>query len=433
MKRPVLIVGSAPRITIPIARSLHRHGVCVEVASFSAIEPPPRSRAVFDFFRLPSPDHQTHNQSSPFLKSLTRLISQRRYDMLIPANDPALALVSELDAPLRELLYVACPPPRVVQRVLNKSITLDIARSAGIRTPSTYRVSNAAELEALSSELRFPVVAKPCNKSDEMDFKVRYIPNYELLHKALETEDDFGSKLLLQEFAEGDGVGIEVLMHCGQAIAIFQHRRLKEVPASGGVAAVAIAESLEPMLVDQALALLRALEWEGVAMVEFRHDRARRQSFLLEVNGRYWGTLALAVGAGVDFPWYEWQIAHGEKPAAPLDYSVGARWRWSAGYIRRWHDLAKSLASKVLEHPAGLKELVPSFGDLSARDAIWNIADPMPAVAELLRTTKDLAVSDIHGVMRALRSITPGNQIPRAAGREKAVGKASGKENGRPL
>lgn len=403
MKRPVLIVGSTPRIAIPIARSLHRHGVRVEVASFSAVEAPPRSNAVADFIRLPSPYHQSDSRSPTFVEFLTRLISQRQYDMLIPANDPALVAVSEHDASLRELLYVACPTPPVVQRVLDKSLTLEFARSAGVPAPSTYRVCNVLELEALSHQIRFPVVAKPYHKSSEMDFKVRYFQTYEMLHQALADDDQLGGKLLIQEFAKGDGVGVEVLMHHGEPVAIFQHRRLKEVPAGGGVAAVAIAEPPEPMLVEQSISLLRALEWEGVAMVEFRYDHSQRQSSLMEVNGRYWGTLALPIQAGVDFPWYEWQIAHGEKPSVPLHYSIGSRWRWSAGYISRWNDLFKSAAKTAVRHPAALKELLPSFADLSARDALWDSADPMPAIIEPLRTVRDLAIYNLKAIFRALR------------------------------
>jgi predicted ATP-grasp superfamily ATP-dependent carboligase len=403
VKRPVLLLGAVPRITVPIARSLHRHGVRVEVASFSSIEPAPRSTAISGFLRLPSPEKQTDAQPST-LTQLARLISERQYDMLIPVNDPALVFISEHDAPLRELLYVACPPPEIVQKVLNKLLTVEFARSAGIHTPSTYRVSNVSELQGLADQLRFPLVAKPYDKSGEMQFKVRYFQTYQSLHQALADDEELGSRLLLQEFVEGDGVGIEVLMHHGEAVAIFQHRRLKEVPASGGVAAVAIAESPEPMLVDQALKLLRVLEWEGVAMVEFRYDPAQRRSALLEVNGRYWGTSALPIQAGMDFPWYEWQIAHGEKPSVPATYSMGARWRWSAGYIDRWNGLAKSLARKALQHPALLKELVPSLSDLCSRDALWDFADPMPAILELLRTARNLAVSDVQSIVRALHS-----------------------------
>ena len=146
-------------------------------------------------------------------------------------------------------------------------------------------------------------------------------------------------------------------------------------------------------------------------MVEFRHDRAQRLTSLMEVNGRYWGTLSLAIEAGVDFPWYEWQIAHGEKPAVPLSYSTGARWRWSAGYITRWRELAKTSISAALKHPAGLRELVPSLADLSARDALWDAADPVPAIGELARTVRDLAISDLKGMVRALRPVRRRNGI----------------------
>ena len=138
-------------------------------------------------------------------------------------------------------------------------------------------------------------------------------------------------------------------------------------------------------------------------MVEFRYDPAQHKSFFMEVNGRYWGTLALPIHAGIDFPWYEWQIAHRKKPAVPLNYSVGVRWRWSAGYIRRWHGLVRNLASNASHHPEELKDLLPPYGDLRARDALWDSSDPVPAIVEPFRTMKKLAVSDIKQIMRAVR------------------------------
>ena len=399
MRRPVLIVDVEPRITIPIARSLHKHDVPVDLACFGPDERPLRSRAISGFVSLPDPHRQPH----AFVEELVRTISNRGYDMLIPATDAALETITRYDANLRQLLYVACPPAEVVQRVLNKSLTLELARKAGIRVPQTYRLSNVGELERVSDQLRFPMVAKPYHKSGETDFKVRHFENYDSLRRALEDDAELGSRILLQEFAAGDGVGIEALMHDGQPVAMFQHRRLKEVPATGGAAAVAISEPLDSLLVDQALALLRALEWEGVAMVEFRYDRNQKQSALMEVNGRYWGTVALPIRAGVDFPWYEWQIAHGEEPTISPSYSVGICWRWSAGYVRRWHGLAKNSARKASRRPMTLKELVPSFKDLAARDAIWDAADPMPAITDSLRTLKHLADSDFGAILRAIR------------------------------
>src|SRR5207302_5617931 len=170
---------------------------------------------------------------------------------------------------LRSIVHVDCPPPNIVQRVLNKSLTLEAAKRCGIRVPSIYQLSNVVELDALSGKLQFPVVVKPYHKSSETDFKVRYFDNFEKLRRAMEVDETLGQHILLQEYCPGVGVGLEMLVHNGEILATFQHRRLKEVPSTGGAAVLAVAEMPDPELRDQAIALLRALEWEGVAMVEF--------------------------------------------------------------------------------------------------------------------------------------------------------------------
>jgi predicted ATP-grasp superfamily ATP-dependent carboligase len=396
MNRPVLIIGVEPRITLAIARSLHRHGIVVDVGSLATSDPRLHSRAVNDFLRI--------NGVSPaaVAEELMRLIGQRGYDMLIPATDAALALISENDASLRRFVRVACPQAEVVQRVLNKSVTIDFARRVGIRVPECYAISDAGQLSGIGPRLAFPIVAKPSHKSKETDFKVRYFHSYESLSQAFRDDPHFGQRVLLQEFAPGDGVGIEMLIHGGEPLVTFQHRRLKEVPASGGAAAVAVSEAVEPILADQALTLLRSLEWEGVAMVEFRFDRQSKRSALMEVNGRYWGTLALPLHAGVDFPWYEWQLAHGERPEVPTDYPAGVRWRWTAGYLRRWHGLLLTSLPKVLRRPAALKELFPSIKDLGSADAVWKWDDPRPAVEESFRQTAHLVAVDAGSVLKKL-------------------------------
>ncbi len=396
MNRPVLILGVEPRITLAIARSLNRHGIGVDVASLSVSDLRLHSRAIDDFVRLRGP------LPASAVDELVRLIAQRRYDMLIPATDAALALIGENETNLRGLVRLACPRAEVVQRVLNKSVTIDFARRAGIRVPESYAISDSCQLEALAAQLRFPIVAKPSHKSKETDFKVRYFQNYEKLSQAFRDDSHFGQKVLLQEFVRGDGVGIEMLIHNGEPLVTFQHRRLKEVPANGGAAAVAVSEPVDSMLAEQAFALLRVLEWEGVAMVEFRFDRQAKRSALMEVNGRYWGTLALPLRAGVDFPWYQWQLAHGQRPDVPADYPAGVRWRWTAGYLRRWHGLLLSSLPKVLRRPVTLKELLPSVTDLSSADAVWRWDDPWPAVEESFRQAAHLIGGDAASALRKM-------------------------------
>jgi protein-tyrosine-phosphatase len=149
---------------------------------------------------------------------------------------------------------------------------------------------------------------------------------------------------------------------------------------------VAVAERVDLELYRRSLALLRALEWEGIAMVEFRHDRSQGKVALMEVNGRYWGTLSLAIQAGIDFPWYQWQIAHGERVEAPSSYKIGLGWRWTAGYVRRFRGLAVA-AIKPGSSVNWRSDFFLWFLDFSPRlrDALFSIHDPWPALEEVLR------------------------------------------------
>ena len=98
-------------------------------------------------------------------------------------------------------------------------------------------------------------------------------------------------------------------------------------------------------LADHAIALLRELEWEGPAMVEFRYDSNSGSPVLMEVNGRYWGSLPLSCQAGIDFPFYSWQLVHDQKPSPPASYKSGLRMRWLAGDIFRLSGVARQWKS----------------------------------------------------------------------------------------
>ncbi len=319
--------------------------------------------------------------------------------MIFPVGDLALAALAEYYHELSSLLYVGCPPPHVVERVLNKSLTLEAARKCGITVPTTCRAASVAELESVASKLRFPVVAKPSEKGGK-NFRVQYFQTLQSLLAAMENKRV--GPALLQEYWSGVGVGIEMLVHGDECVAIFQHRRLKEAPSTGGVAAMAISEAPDPALAEAAWKLLRTLEWEGPAMVEFRVDHAQGTSVLMEVNGRYWGSSSLPILAGVDFPFYHWQLAHGQKPGVPPEYTIGLRWRWLPGCLERLRGLMTRSTSRIGPAPSRWKEIVQFPADLSPaiREALWSWKDPVPFFAELAKTLRDIVAADLRWLFR---------------------------------
>jgi protein-tyrosine-phosphatase/predicted ATP-grasp superfamily ATP-dependent carboligase len=395
--RPVLILGASPRVSIPMARSLQRAGIPVEIASFQPEEHDISSRAIRQFHRLPA----RRQDPAAFTQALLALVRERQFDTILPGGDPALAALSDLYEELRPLVHVGCPPPRSVERVLNKSLTLEAARQCGIRVPFSCTVSSMEELESIAPQLRFPVVAKP-EKKGAAAFRIFYFSNLPelataLAHKAL-------GSVLLQEYCPGVGVGVEILIHRGECVAKFQHRRLKEAPVTGGVAIFAVAEEPDPELLASSMALLRALEWEGVAMVEYRVDRGNKASALMEVNGRFWGSVSFPISAGVDFPLYYWQVLHGERPNVPPQYSVGMRWRWSPGYVDRMQSILFRNAGQIGPRPSIARELLRAPLDFSpfVKEALWSWSDPLPFFAEAARMVWSFVAAVSKSVLRRL-------------------------------
>jgi predicted ATP-grasp superfamily ATP-dependent carboligase len=186
---------------------------------------------------------------------------------------------------------------------------LEIAQKCGIRVPKTAVVSNSEQLPEFVNAIPFPWISKPSAKQQRGgEFKSRVVKTLPEVAKNFPAAREFDPPMLLQEYCRGVGVGVEILLHNGECVAVFQHRRLQELPYGGGVAVTAVAEPPDPSLVHSCLDLLRALRWNGIAMVEFKVNPADGQAVLMEVNGRYWGTISLPVIAGIDFPLYHWKL-----------------------------------------------------------------------------------------------------------------------------
>lgn len=399
-RRPVLIMGWIPRIVLPIARSLRRHGIAVDLVSFLPYRRI-RSTAIREFRSIPRPDLD----GGGFVEQLRRFIVERGHDMLVPTDDWMLTAVVEHYDSLADLLRVACPPPAITRQVLQKTETLRIAAECGIQVPKTLVVWSSSELHDQLGLLPFPWVVKPAWRETRPEkLKSCVLAATDEVIRRFPAGLNFSPPMLVQEHCSGVGVGLEALMHRGQSIALFQHRRLKEMPYTGGISVTAVADPLNENLIKHSLALLRALQWEGVAMVEFKIS-AEGRVVLMEVNGRYWGTIGLPISAGVDFPWYHWQVVHDEAPEVPTSYRMGAKWRSTVDYIWRLHtlvDLAQAGSSRARDVLWNdLRQLPWDFG-WSVRDATFRAFDPFPFVREMSRATKHIFVDASVRISRAL-------------------------------
>lgn len=108
-------------------------------------------------------------------------------------------------------------------------------------------------------------------------------------------------KAIVQGYVEGVGIGVFLLRWNNEIVLKFMHRRLHEMPHTGGASSFRESWHHDRILHDAEIKL-SYIGWEGVAMIEYRWDPVTDKFYLMEMNLRFWGSIHLALYAGADFP-----------------------------------------------------------------------------------------------------------------------------------
>jgi protein-tyrosine-phosphatase len=139
-------------------------------------------------------------------------------------------------------------------------------------------------------------------------------------------------------------------------------------------------------------------------MVEFKYRRSDSTAVLMEVNGRFWGSLSVSMQSGLNFPLYAWQLAHHEQPKVPSQYRIGLRVRWMKGELHRLHRIVFQSSCQTSSWKSRFRELANFVFDLqpSTKDMLWSFSDPVAAFLELKSTVQELAVNDVKGLIRKI-------------------------------
>jgi len=277
-------------------------------------------------------------EPSSFSEAILRIVSEEEVSLVLPMTEGALIAI----LPLREQLAPAVIPfPDLdsFSALSDKQRLLEEASKLGIAIPNQQVIANRADLGSLDLSLvSFPVVLKPSrsigvSRGAREKVVVSYAESPDELRRKVGTLSAAAFPLLVQQRIVGPGTGIFLLLWNGEERAVFAHKRLCEKPPSGGVSVYRESIPVDEDLLEKSRALLQCFNWQGVAMVEYKRDLSSGRPYLMEVNGRFWGSLQLAIDAGVDFPRLLASCALGEESGPPPKYQVGVRSRWWWGQV----------------------------------------------------------------------------------------------------
>jgi len=349
----------------------------------------------YAFADVPVPDPL--EAPGAYRDAIRRLIDEEKTHVLVPISEASLLSLLPLQGTVDGLTLPFTTIDRFL-RICDKREVLAAAPEVGIATPHQTVLESAGDLHRPGGGVALPVVVKPARSivgdADQLHkTRVRHARTMDELREIVCSTPTRGFPLLLQRPVRGPGVGVFLLVWEGDVLAAFCHRRIREKPPSGGVSVFRESIPLGAGLLHRSRRLLERFDWQGVAMVEYKIDAETGIPHLMEVNGRFWGSLQLAVDSGVDFPSLLVAAACGESLRPELGYRTGVRSRWwwgevdhLVGVLRNGGDGARGQAgngARASSWGAGRSAL---RGWLTpGRNEILRWRDPRPFIQETAR------------------------------------------------
>ena len=383
-RRRVLILDAHSNQALACVRSLGRGGYDVLVASHRRWPLGAWSRYCVGQYRL-------SGQTVEAFADLRAWAREERVNIVLPLLEGAFLLLNRERAEWEGMgMIVACGTEEMLDRAFDKAQTLHLAESSDVRIPPTRFPESLEQARAAALELGFPCVVKP-RESDVWDGNkvvhargIGLVNDLSTLDATVLSRCHDGKWPLIQGFVPGYTAGAFALCNDGHVVAWFAHESLRDVRPLASPSCLRRSIRLAPRLREPSERLLRAMRWNGPAMVEFRDDGVN-EPCLMEVNGRFWHSLELAVASGADFPLWWIRLLEGLPLDSPTDYREGIAVRWLWGDVKR---CMYTFKGPPAGYPAsrltlwrGMREL---FGPQPAntRLEMWQRNDPLPAVGE---------------------------------------------------
>lgn len=388
----VLLTDGDQRSTLAAVRALGRAGIEPIVGETHARSLAASSKYCRDVTTYPSP----YDDERSFVDAIVAAAKRLRIDLVLPMTDITSAVLSEHKQDVERVARVAVVDNDTFWQASDKNALFTLADRVGVPTPVTMFVDGRID-EAQLNDVSFPCIVKPARSRVKtpagwIKTSVSRAGSREELLSQMRTQPELQYPFTLQRIVGGEGVGIFALCNRGEVRILFAHARLREKPPWGGVSVLREATPVDPQAARHATTLLGALGWHGVAMVEFKRDLDTGVPQLMEINGRFWGSLQLAIDAGVNFPVHAVHLWLGQPVPVQTSYQEGVRSRWLLGDVD--HVLARLTRRGPM--PPGspsVPVLLVDFCRFFRRDTRYEVEswrDPGPSLHEIAAYVADL-------------------------------------------
>ena len=385
MSTPGAVVIGGYANGVSAVRGLAREGVRTAVILTAECDIAQHSRYANEAHRV----HYLNRRPDGLIDLLDAQRERWRGWALIPTNDYALAALAKYRDMLSRSYSVTVPEEEITQRVLDKSLTYRFAAEVGVDLPRSY--GPASRRTAARLDLVFPLVVKPVQSARFWEIfgkKLLVVLDRSELFAAVDRVEAAGMDAEVLDRVPGPDGNVYsytvYLNRWGEPVAELASRKLRKAPRQFGVGRASIGCDA-PELRDGTLALLKRLEWRGLACVEYKLDDRDGRYRLMEINGRCPLSNALPTRCGINYPLLAWR-------EHVLRQRVSAT---SNGWPGVWTHMHADLLYTAMEERGpdwSWKEFAASYAGPWV-DAVWSSKDPVPFLAQWAGTMRKAARS----------------------------------------
>jgi predicted ATP-grasp superfamily ATP-dependent carboligase len=358
--RVLLVDQSRDRATLVAARNLAAAGYTVGTGAWQ-----PSLASTSRHTTAHHHVHECEEDEDRFVADIAAAVAAGGYDIVFCSYDLGLLTLSRRRGEIAPAVWPYAPQ-EVVERAFDKLELARAARAAGLQAP----VTEPANLEALS-RWHGPVVAKARTHVPKR-FDTGVFATAEEARELVELIAAEGGQPLLQEPMSGRmGAVVVVVAGDGEVVAEIHQEAVHTWPPGAGDTVRGRIVAPDPELSSGVRRLLADLGWFGLAQIEFVRNAAG-EAQITDFNGRFYGSMALATGAGANLPALWAAEALGRGGVLSRQPRQGASFQW----------LNRDLAASQALGPRAL------LGALAAvpvsSHSMWDVRDPGPALRYLL-------------------------------------------------
>jgi predicted ATP-grasp superfamily ATP-dependent carboligase len=392
-RRVLAIVGDT-QVGLWVVRSLARNGITVHAVVNSRQGQAAHSRYSASAWTL-----DTRPGDTEFASEIKALAGRLQVGSIMPVSEGYHNALIDLRHRFEPEIHIFSPSRDAFDKATDKDFMQALCVELGVPVAKGMRLDQLMAAGP-GEALRLPLVMRTRQqniKGEKAPWKAAYARDIRQLHALYNEVKTFAENVIVQEYHPGVEDHVQILMHDGEAVMLGDYIGEHHMPLAGGVTVQRVSCHHEN-LVQDAVKLLKAIEFEGIAAVQFHYDTETNRYIFLEINPRFCGGLPTIIMAGFEASFRLWQ-SHFEPEKLEKDtYRLGVRTRILGG------DANWLLAMRRRDElPPGQKHLgnVRAMGCFLwhcgpwTRDDSFLWSDPKPFFVDLKQMVKKLGAQAI--------------------------------------